>query len=206
MADNSEIIKVEGMAELRRKLDMLLTSDPGMEKMIRSIVKDVVNEARRELVGKTQEGLKMKADPRQAYRAVRSTVYRQILGGNVNILQKKKAGAPHELPSPSSRTGRGGNRRERSDRTKSLQSYWGADRGFVLRFLNAGTGDRHIKNFKKSDRRTADRWNSNPNTGNRGSISARNWFGSASQQALQKAAANMTAMVEQLIAERFGES
>ena len=206
MAEKSEIIEIEGMAELKRKLDMLLTSDTEMEKMLQRIVRDVISEARNELASNAKDGLQMKSDPRQAYRAVRSMVYRQILGGNINILQKRKAGAPHPVPSPSPRTGRGGNRRVRGDRTKALQSYWGGDRGFILRFLNAGTAERRISNFKQNDKRTANKWNSNPNTGNRGSISARNWFGSASQQALMKAAENLTAMVEQLIEERFGES
>ena len=206
MAEKSEIIEIEGMAELKRKLDRLLTSDPQMEEKIRQIVKDVINQARHEVSDDVKTGLQMKSDPRQSYRAVRSLVYRQILGGNLNILRKKKAGASHEMPSPSPKTGRGGNRRVRGDRTKALQSYWGADRGFVLRFLNDGTRKRSIRNFAINEKRKVDKWNKNPNTGNRGSITARNWFGSASYQALQNAAANLTAMVEQLIAERFSES
>ena len=203
---NSEIIEIEGMTELKRKLDRLLTSDPQMEEMLQRIVKVVINEARKELADDAKRGLQMKDDPRQASKAVRSLIYRKILGGNLNILRKKKAGAPHEIPSPSPKTGRGGNRRKRGEKSTALQSYWGADRGFVLRFLNDGTRKRSIRNFAINEKRKVDKWNKNPNTGNRGSITARNWFGSASYQALMKAAENLTTMVEHLLADKFGES
>lgn len=195
-----------GLNEQRKELDKLLTTDPEMEDRIRKIIRDVLSEARSELSSNARRGLGMSADPREAYRAIRTTVYRQILGGNVNILRKKKAGSPREMWLPSGHTGRGGNRRPRSGRTKQLQSYWGPDRGFILRFLNQGTTDRSIKNYRRDPRRnewpSVRKWSKHPNSGNRGGISPRNWFGQASYTALQKAAEMLTARIEQLIAER----
>lgn len=88
-------------------------------------------------------------DPRNAYMAVKSAVYRRILGGNVSIFSPRKAGRrcimtkerkldrnPHQ---------RGGNRRRRSSRTEQLEGYYGKDRAFVLRFLNGGTVDRQTR-------------------------------------------------------------
>lgn len=195
-----------GLNEQLKELDKLLASDPEMEEHIRKIIRDVLMEARSELSSNASSGLGMEADPRAAYRAIRTTVYRQILGGNVNILRKKKAGSLRDMWLPSGHTGRGGNRMKRSGRTIKLQSYWGPDRGFVLRFLNQGTGDRSIKHYRKDPRRTkwpsVPKWSKNPNTGNRGAIAPRNWFGPASYARLQAAAEILTARIEQLIAER----
>ena len=69
----------------------------------------------------------------------------------------------------------------RSRRTEDLLTYQGADRGFILRFLNAGTGDRESR------------------IGNRGSISARNFFENSSQKAMEQAAAQLDTMIEDLI-------
>jgi hypothetical protein len=81
---------------------------------------------------------------------VKFAVYKTLFGGNLSILAKRKAGAKYELvrkrkldENPHQR---GGNRRPRSQRTKQLETYFGADRGFVLRFLNAGTDTRETRN------------------------------------------------------------
>ncbi len=209
MADDIEVI---GLSELTKQLDALLSTDPDMEKAVRGIIRDVLNEARSELASRASEGLQMKSDPRQAYRAIKTTVYRQILGGNVSILSKRKAGTPQDSYLPKSHTGRGGNRRPRSGRTMKLQSYWGSDRGFILRFLNQGTDGRSIE-FKSNPKRgnvkrgsrggDVTKYGKTVNTGTRGSIRARNWFGSASMRELKAAADNLAGMIEQLIAERI---
>lgn len=206
MAQLTEEFITVGLNEQLKELDKLLATDPEMEERIRKIIREVLSDARSELASDARSGLGMKADPRQAYRAIRTTVYRQILGGNVNILAKRKAGALNDTWLPSGHTGRGGNRRQRSARTKRLQSYWGPDRGFILRFLNQGTTDRSIKDYRKDSRRgewpSVQKWNKRPNTGNRGSITPRNWFGRASLARLQEAAEALTARIEKLIAER----
>ena len=196
----------EGVAELREQLDRLLTSKPEMEKKLRDIIRDVLKGARNDLARNAQSGLKMNSDPRQAYRAVRSSVYKRILGGNVNILSRRKAGkpGPETLP-PAPRTGRGGNRRKRSERTKQMMSYWGEDRSMVLRWLNQGTQQRCIKFMEKTKR--ADygyktRMVSRPSKyGNRGAISARHWFDGASMAVLENAVDELKTRIEDLIEE-----
>ena len=138
-------------------------------------------------------------------------MYKRILGGQVNILQKRTAGAPTNYQKP--RKGlpkRGGNRWGRSERTKQMEGYQGMDRGFVLRFLNAGTTDRMITSYTD---RTGTRHNlgsgstanfrTHATGGNRGSISARNWFGPASQKALENASQQMQELIDRIIAQEF---
>lgn len=213
MAQRTDAFDLEGFNELSKQLDRLLTSDPDMEKRLQGLIREILKEARSELSNNAASGLQMKSDPRQAYRAIRSVVYRQILGGNVNILRKRKAGSPHDTWLPSSHTGRGGNRRTRGDRTKQLQGYWGPDRGFILRFLNSGAVKRSIRNFKTDPHRAdvkrgsrggdVTKYGKTVNTGARGNIAARNWFGNAGQHALEQAADKFTAYIENMIAERF---
>jgi hypothetical protein len=105
----------------------------------------------------------------------------------VNILNKKRAGSPSNYePTHTLRPGqRGGNRRPRSERTKRLQGYMGSDRGFVLRFLNAGTNSRDTK------------------YGNRGAIAGTNWFGNRSQKAMEAATRNLANYIDELIKKEF---
>ena len=91
-----------------------------------------------------------------------------------------------------------------------MEGYQGMDRGFVLRFLNAGTTDRIITSYTD---RTGTRHNlgsgstvnfrTHATGGNRGSISARNWFGSASQKALENASFQMQELIDRIIAQEF---
>ena len=185
MANISGDIYTEGYVELREQLDKLLMKNPEMEKKVQAIISDVLKQVRANM---SQEARSvMDDDPRQATRAVRSMVYRQILGGQVNILNKKRAGSPGNYePIRTLRPGqRGGNRRPRSERTKRLQGYMGSDRGFVLRFLNAGTQTRSTK------------------YGSRGAIAATNWFGRRSQQAMDVASKNLANYIDELIKKEF---
>lgn len=209
----NERFAVIGLNEQMKALDSLLTTDPTMEKALRDIIRDVFKEVREELSSRASSGLGMKSDPRQAYRAIKTTVYRQILGGNVSLLNKRRAGTPHDTWAQSSHTGRGGNRRKRSPRTIMLESYWGEDRGFILRFLNQGTGERKMIDFKTDPRRAnvnqgsrggdVTKYGKTVNTGSRGAIAPRNWFGNASLSVLQFEASALTKRIEELIAERF---
>jgi hypothetical protein len=115
--------------------------------------------------------------------AVKHTVYKQLFGGNLSILQKRRAGAKHEYNPPRTlRTGqRGGNRRLRSERTKQLNSYYGADRGFVLRFLASGTVPRHTR------------------YGNRGSIRQTNWFGHVAPFQMETAAKEVAEAINEYV-------
>lgn len=197
MADN---VKIDGLIEQQKTLEALMMKNPAMEKKVQGLIRKVLGEVRRAM-GNEAKGA-MKSDPRQAYKAVKTAVYRQILGGNVSILNKKKAGtqfSSYEPPRKLTPGQRGGNRVKRSPRTEDLVHYAGPDRGFVLRFLNAGTGNRGIKHFNYDESRKVDKWNKHPNTGFRGSISPRNWFGNRSQKEMEHAADHLTQLIDELI-------
>ena len=60
-------------------------------------------------------------------------------------------------------------------------SYQGADRGFILRFLNAGTDIRTTR------------------YGNRGAIAPRNWFGHVAPYQMEQAAAELAAEINEYV-------
>lgn len=186
--DISGAFEVDGIVQQKQELESLLMSNPQMEKKVQGLIRKVLLAARKQ-ISDAAKG-EMKSDPRQAYKAVKSAVYRRILGGNVSILNKRKAGTRGPVPpvyhalehrTNSKGNHRGGNRMPRSRRTEDLMTYQGSDRGFILRFLNAGTNDRESR------------------IGNRGAISPRSFFASSSQQAMEKAAAQLDNMIENLI-------
>lgn len=188
MADLGGQFEVDGIVRQREELEHLLMSNPDIEKRVQKLIRTVLMTARRQISGDIKGVIKN--DPRQAYKAVKSAVYRRILGGNVSILSKRKAGrrlpAPpvvHKLETAVNSKGnhRGGNRMPRSQRTTDLLTYAGADRGFILRFLNAGTGTRESR------------------IGNRGAIAPRNFFATSSHQAMQQAAEQLDTLIDELI-------
>ena len=186
MADLRGGFEVDGLVKQREDLERLLMSNPAMEKKVQGLIRKVLMVARRE-IGK---GIQFKhGDPRQAYKAVKTSVYRQILGGNVSILNKRRAGSPGSYEPPRKlRPGqRGGNRVPRGERTNTMMHYQGADRAFVLRFLNAGTTDREAGT--RGGRLS----------GNRGSIKARNFFADSSHRAMQQAADQLAKLIDDLI-------
>ena len=205
MVKITDAFEVEGFVEQRKQLDALLMSNPAMEKKVQGLIRKVLAEVRKAMGDAAKDS--MDADPRKAYKAVRSVVYKRILGGNVNILNKKRAsgGGGSYTPNRTLKSGqRGGNRKARSERTRKLESYYGSDRGFVLRFLNAGTpGNRNLQNFRYDPKRKEDKWNKHPNTGYRGHIAPRNFFGNRSRQEMEAAAENLTTLLDKLIAEEL---
>ena len=199
MANITDNFQTEGFVEQRKELEKLLMSNPAMEKKVQGLIRKVLGEVRKNMGEAATDA--MKSDPRKAYKAVRTAVYKRILGGNVNILQKRRASGGGGAYTPT-RTlkskQRGGNRRVRSERTMKLESYIGSDRGFVLRFLNAGTQDRVVE-FTPHENRKPSRWNKHPNTGFRGRIAPRNFFGNRSHQEMEKAAQNLKKLIDELI-------
>lgn len=206
MADiKNGAVTISGLDALDKKLSQLKTDSPGFEKRLRGAIRKILGEARANLRKDAAKELDMKSDPRHAYKAIRFAVYKKIFGGQVNILNSRKAGAETNYKPPRTlvQGKRGGNRRTRTSR--DLDKYEGVDRGFILRWLNNGmtkTSPRVIK-FTENDRRKVDRWNKHPNTGNRGSIAARNWFKGASLQELQKVASEMDELINKIIKEEF---
>lgn len=179
---NQQLAKQQAKAFAR-----LLISDKDMRKRIRKIIREELKDTAKRL--REDASYEIKDDPRKAFKAVKSTVYRKILGGNVSILNPRKAGTrykllrdrkldrnPHQV---------GGNRRKRSARTEQIDSYFGKDRAFILRFLSSGT----------DNRRTI--------YGNRGSITARNWFQNMAPQEINLAAENIAQIVDEELAEAY---
>jgi hypothetical protein len=206
MAD-SGTIEIKGLDERIKQLGEASTKNPMMRKRINEVIRTALMEVRKKLQNEAKSGLDMQSDPRKAYKAVRMAVYRRIFGGQVNILQSRKAGAGHFYTPPRKGTsdpkGRGGNRRPRSQRTIDLMTYQGVDRGFILRFLNQGTTTRnitHLTEVKRADGTSKFRFTSNGcKYGNRGSIAARNWFGNASLRELERQASNLDAMIDNIL-------
>ena len=197
----SKTIEIEGLDEQVKQLRRMMSEDPYFRRRVNAVIKTVLSAARKQVAQQAQGA--MDSDPRHAYKAVRSAVYRRILGGNLNILQKRKAGAPGNYQKP--RKGlpkRGGNRWGRSERTRQLEGYEGTDRGFILRFINAGASNRAIRSYTDSSGTRHDLL-THAKGGSRGNISARNWFGQASQQALENASASMQEFIDQIINEEF---
>ena len=195
MADISGAFEVDGIVRQKQELESLLMSNPEMEKKVQGLIRKVLLAARREISGRIKDGDYMKSDARQAYKAVKSAVYRRILGGNVSILNKRRAGQRGPVPPiyhalehrvNSKGNHRGGNRMPRSRRTEDLLTYQGADRGFILRFLNAGTSDRESR------------------VGNRGAISPRAFFVNSSHTAMRKAAEQLDTLIQDLIKKELG--
>lgn len=217
-ADINHSFEVTGLAELSKKLDALLLKDPKMEKKIQHIIGRALKQAEKKMESYVDTSV-LKNDPRHAAKAIRYTVYRRILGGNLNILHGKQRGAatgytPERHPS----SGRGGNRKTRSERTIRMEGYEGADRSFILRFQNAGArvggGNRSLGDFRTDEHRSkvkrgsqggnVNKYGKTVNTGSRGRIAARNWFGSISDSYMQEVAATIEYEVDKAIAEVFG--
>ena len=90
--------------------------------------------------------------------------------------------------------------------------YAGESRAFVLRFLNAGTQGRAIrftidphrsKVNKGSQGGNLRKYGKTVNTGARGNIAPRNFFGNSSHRAIQKAADQLSQLIDDMIKQEF---
>ena len=188
-ADINGNFVVEGLQEQMKQLDALLASNPEMEKKMRRVISKVMIKAQKWTQKEIASDLPN--DPRHAAKAVRKAVYRRILGGNINILRKSRAteGASNYTPTRTLKSGqRGGNRRLRSERTHRMDSYNASDRGFILYWLNSGTGNRQERGFRNDPHRSqvkrgsqggdVNKYGKTVNTGARGNIAPRSVFAS----------------------------
>ncbi len=177
-------VNTAAVVEQKDVLERALSTNPKTQKALQKLIRQAILEARAQVISsqKFKHG-----DPRGARYAVRTMVFKKILGANINIYNSRKAhGSTSYEPPRKGVSGRGGNRLQRSARTARLMSYDALDRGFILRWLNEGVQDRGI-NFKTDDKRKVDKWNKHPNTGYRGGIAARNWFRPSASSALRQA-------------------
>ena len=175
-------VEVSGFADTSESLGRIMTDNPYMATNLRKLIRQVLKEARSRLSSDIASYLK--DDPRKAARAVKYGVYKSLFGGNLSILNKRKAGSKYQLIrqrklQPGQR---GGNRRPRIDDGRNrLDYYFGSDRSFVLRFLSSGTVDRSSR------------------FGDRGSISQRNLFGRTAPWQMQQAAEEVAANISEYI-------
>ena len=205
----------EGVIELNVKnIESMMTESPDMRDRLVAVIKEDMMKARNAVVNNVSDVFK-NGDPMEARRAIRHVIYKQILGGNLNIFNMQKGTASWNYRQKQraeagigSSTGRGGNRRQRSTKTARYQGYEGKARGFILRWVNEGmtkTDPRKIK-FKRNESRKEDKWNHHPNTGNRGAISARNFFGPRAGAALNVVSQHLAAVIQEEIAKKYNEN
>lgn len=167
------------MLAIQQKLSVISTSNPEGEALVRKIIAGELAKSLRTIRDAAKGA--MKSDPRQASKAIRRTVYKRILGGNLNILQGKARGgnSSYQKPRTLQPGQRGGNRRKRSADTERIDSYTGLDRSFVLRFLNSGVNTERETRY-----------------GKRGTISARGWFEPSAVKAMEDAARSIARIVD----------
>lgn len=170
-------------------LEQALSTNKATQKALQKLIRAAILEARAEVVKNIRFA---NGDPRGAARSVRTSVYRKVLGANINIYNSRKAGTPISYEPPRKGvSGRGGNRRQRNAVTRRIMTYGPESRGFILRFVNSGTDDRVI-NFTPNDKRKY----KNANTGNRGNIEPRNFFKNLAGPALTKAVDSLATMID----------
>ena len=169
--DNTQIV------EQQQLLEKALSTNASTERVLRKLIRSEILAARKKVVADA----KLKNDPRGARQAVRTSVYKKILGANINIFSSRRSHTPNSYEPPRKlKPGQwGGNRRNRSARTNTIMHYGPLDRGFILRFQNSGTGNRSIQP-----------------SGNRGSLSAKNFFAPAADRVLAQAADNLAGLIE----------
>lgn len=171
--------------EQQKVLEAALSTNPKTQKVLQKLIRKALMDVRPELVSAARGA--MGSDPRGAAHGIRLSVYKKILGGNINILNmRRKAGTPtsYEPPRKLKPHQRGGNRVPRGKRTDTVMHYGPHDRQWILRFINSGTSERMAGT--RGGRLS----------GNRGSIAARNFFGSAASSALTKAADNLAMLID----------
>ena len=188
-----EGVKVELNEQLvqqqARAFGQLMVDNPDTRKRIRKIIREELKDAAKRL--REDFKLDLTDDPRKTYRGVKYGVYQQILGGNLSILNPRRAGVRTEYRRPRKLDEypwqRGGNRRKRSADTERVDSYFGKDRAFILRFLSSGTKERKTR------------------YGKRGSIAARNWFQNYGPAEMRLVAENLAEIIDDELVDAYNE-
>ena len=187
----------------------MMTDNPEMRKKLQDAIRQDVWVARQTVVRNMASVFK-NGDPAEARRAVRHIIYEEILGANLNIYNMRRGTANWRVrqvdrKGTSDPKGRGGNRRKRNFITIRMHGYEGKAKGFLLRWLTNGVNDRSIK-FQERMGRKADKWNTHPNTGNRGSITPRNFFEPMASAALNVVSQHLAQIIEEEIERQFNEN
>lgn len=165
--------------EQKQVLEQALSTNPKTQKALQKLIRKVIAQARID----TMKAIKFdNGDPREAVRSIRRSVYKKILGANINIYNSRKAHGSNNYEPPRHPSHRGGNRMTRSSRTQQIMSYAPQDRGMILRWVNSGTQQRQALGGRMSKRGY-----DTSRGGNRGAISGRHFFRGAGEPALVKA-------------------
>ena len=176
------------IVEQQKALEAALSTNPKAEQALRKIIRKYVLQARQQVM----QSIRFKnGDPRGAASAVRTAVYKKVLGANINIFNSRKAHGQNSYEPPRKlRPGqRGGNRVKRGPLTDRMMHYAPQDRGMILRWVNSGTDDRTAgtRGGKLS--------------GNRGSIAPRNFFRPLGDRALGTMRDNLATAIEEEMAQ-----
>jgi hypothetical protein len=175
---NQQLAEAQSIAFAR-----LMFTDKETRNRIRKIIREELKDTAKRL--REDVRYEMKEDPRKAYRGVKSTVYKKILGGNVSILNPRRAGQRYQLirdrKLDHNPYQRGGNRRPRYEKRNRLDYYYGADRGYILRFIGSGTVPRTSR------------------FGNRGSVGRSDWFGHTAPWHMEEAAGQVAEAINEYV-------
>ena len=171
------------VVEQKKVLEQALSTNPKTQKALQKLIRQVIIEARAQVVSniKFENG-----DPRHTARAVRTSVYKKILGANINVYNGRKAHGSNNYEAPRTlRPGqRGGNRVPRGRNTERMLKYAPNDRQMILRWVNSGTGERTAGT------------RGGRISGNRGSIAPRNFFKANGDRALVQAADTLANLID----------
>ena len=174
--------------EQKQILEQALSTNPKTQKALQKLIQQVIKQARID----TMNAIKFEnGDPREAVRSIRRSVYKKILGANINIYDSRKAHGSNSYEPPRHPSRRGGNRMARSTRTQQIMSYAPQDRAMILRWVNSGTQKRQALGGRMSKRGFDD-----SRGGNRGSIAPRNFFRNAGERALVKAVNELANLID----------
>ena len=178
----------------KQVLESALSTNPKTQKALQKLIDRALKEVRPQVVSSISR--RLNSDPREAARSVRRIVYQKVLGGDLNILNKKKKAGPtnnYEPPRKLRPHQRGGNRVLRSARTSQVMHYGPSDRGWILRMVNSGTSDREAGT--KGGRLS----------GNRGSIAPRDFFRGAAEPAIQRAVEILDKLIDEELMKMLSE-
>lgn len=172
------------IVESKKVLEAALSTNPKTQAVLRKMIRAYVLKAREQVVNSIHF---KNGDPRGTRQAVRTAVYKKVLGANINIFNRKRASGSvntYEPPRKLRPKQRGGNRVKRGERTNQVMHYGPLDRGWIIRLTNSGTGDRTAGT------------RGGKIGGNRGSIAARNFFQPLGDRALGIMSENLSNAIE----------
>ena len=196
--------------ESHKVLEAAISTNPKTQAVLRKTIRKYIMEARQQVINNIKFN---NGDPRQSRQAVRTAVYKKVLGANLNILNGRQArhGSSYEPPRkvyPGMKGHRGGNRRIRSQRTQDMMTLDPKDRGFVLRFVNSGTNPRYANGRNVTgNNRNLRNFFALQEEGDyyRGSIAPRNFFKNTGNRALAQMADNLSTAIEEELTKILSE-